>query len=624
MRSRHWALLLMLLSLLAALPAAAEVLELQHATLTVSVESGAATTSTVHLPYHWDRIHQRRAGQATFRFPAVVIGRDAAMAIFIPRLGNSYQVLVNQTLLGRHGSFPPDRADAWKPDMFLAHLPPALVGQAIQVEVVIGALPAGQSPGLSTVYIGPIQELEALQRQRQFWEFDSRLIFAGVTLILGVLGLLLWVAEKDPSYLFYGLAELLWTLLTVRGFFKGQFLPDLWWQFFFYELPIKASVVLMFLALLPLLNLSDSRIERGLRALLPLCVPLAALTLLPGWGWLSAAWYVFTTLIVGYLIHRGASQWIRQPNLDNGLMTVVLVTMEATTLRDGLAFFDASQSYVATIWLRFSWLLLGLAFATLIATRLRRSGMAVVRMNASLNERLEQRNKELNTAFEKDKKAVRALGVAEERQRLVQDLHDGLGSHLVGALRIAQSEDSSKEDLVVQLREAIYQMKLTVDAIHEDDGDVASVLGAMRYRLGPRLEAAGIRLNWNVAVLPTVPHWGVSEAYQLQMILLEVFTNMLVHSRAKEAWLTARHDATTQPESLVVTIEDNGIGFDMSSVPVVGKGLNHMRMRATRLEARLQTARIENRTVTILSVPLQPSESSGRSQSSLESGSSRV
>ncbi len=148
----------------------------------------------------------------------------------------------------------------------------------------------------------------------------------------------------------------------------------------------------------------------------------------------------------------------------------------------------------------------------------------------------------------------------EERQRLMRDLHDGLGSHLIGALRIAQQQTMSREDVASQLRSAIDQLKITVDAMQETDGDIAAVLGAVRYRLTPRIQAAGITLNWKVGHLPALPYWGVRQSYQLQMILFEAFTNMVVHSGAKSAWMTAQKLDCEGKECIEIEVLDNGQG----------------------------------------------------------------
>ena len=161
------------------------------------------------------------------------------------------------------------------------------------------------------------------------------------------------------------------------------------------------------------------------------------------------------------------------------------------------------------------------------------------------------------------------------------------------------------EEVLTQLRESIDQLKLTVDAMQETDGDVAALLGTVRYRLGPRLEAAGVTLHWDVAELPALPHWGVREAHQLQMILLEIFSNMIVHSGARNAGLSARPETDADGRAvLVVRIHDDGCGFDPQAVPAAGHGLANLRRRAAQLQVRVDLESRPGHTETRITIAL--------------------
>jgi signal transduction histidine kinase len=50
---------------------------------------------------------------------------------------------------------------------------------------------------------------------------------------------------------------------------------------------------------------------------------------------------------------------------------------------------------------------------------------------------------------------------------------------------------------------ALDEMRMAVDSLQPTHDDLPTVLATLRYRLQPRLDAAGIELVWNVAVMPT-------------------------------------------------------------------------------------------------------------------------
>ena len=54
-------------------------------------------------------------------------------------------------------------------------------------------------------------------------------------------------------------------------------------------------------------------------------------------------------------------------------------------------------------------------------------------MNAELEERVRQKQRELERNFEKLQRLSREAAVAEERQRIMSDMHDGIGAQLISA-----------------------------------------------------------------------------------------------------------------------------------------------------------------------------------------------
>ena len=59
-----------------------------------------------------------------------------------------------------------------------------------------------------------------------------------------------------------------------------------------------------------------------------------------------------------------------------------------------------------------------------------------VRLNAELSSRVEERGQELRTVFDRLRRVEAQRVLDEERQRLMRDMHDGLGSHLVQTLNM--------------------------------------------------------------------------------------------------------------------------------------------------------------------------------------------
>ncbi len=104
------------------------------------------------------------------------------------------------------------------------------------------------------------------------------------------------------------------------------------------------------------------------------------------------------------------------------------------------------------------------------------------------------------------------------------------------------------------------------------------LLATLRARLGQRLDAAGIQLDWRVQDLPPLAWLGPSEALQVMRIVQEALANVVKHARARRVRLTAEQVG----EQIELCIGDDGEGFD-TSAPRPGRGLHLLAKRAVEI-----------------------------------------
>lgn len=606
-----WCLTLILVSgaVILSGPAHAAVTEVATAEMTLAVGGTISVNPKVSLPYDWDKLHGPRGGEARFVMRLPWDGSAHAYALHMPRVGNQYSVKVNGREIFRSTGSARSGPDEFTSEPALIVVPQEHITALSEVEVAIVAVP-GKYGGLSHVFWGPTEEIRPLFVWRQFLEVSSRRFLGAVTAVLGLFGILMWIRLREAPYLWYGLSELLWTLLTLRTLVDQDLIPWPWMPLLLYRMPLMLSVPLMYKAMLPLLD-SDTpvltRILNGMLAAAPLMATVAV------FEWAPVLVQVFMLVLLSFVLLLA---WISVRNAWSGrrpvqvLIASVFVLLVLCGVRDGYVFILSIDAYVSSSWLRFAWIVLGLSFVWIAVERVRKSDLALVELNASLSQQLGRRSVELSAAFDRERYAEKERGATEERQRLMRDLHDGLGSQLAGALRIAQNPSTDKAELVNHLRDAIDHMKVTVDAMQETEGDIPSMLGAVRYRLAPRLKAAGIALAWDVQRLPTMPHWTVKQAYQLQMLLLEAFTNMMVHAEASKGCLSATLVQEGDQAHIEIKVTDNGKGFDVERFGTdgPGKGLSSMRLRSESIGGQLQVTSAPGETSLVLRLPLPPSQ----------------
>lgn len=197
--------------------------------------------------------------------------------------------------------------------------------------------------------------------------------------------------------------------------------------------------------------------------------------------------------------------------------------------------------------------------------------------NAQLEQRLQVRETELAHSYERLREAEHRQTLSQERQRLTQDMHDGLGSSLVSALRVVEGGRVSETEVAEVLKGCIDDLKLTIDSMEPVEADLLLLLATLRFRLGPRLAAAGITLRWEVVDVPALDWLDPRNALHILRILQEAFANILKHTQASEI----RVGTGAKNGGVTVAITDNGQGFSLeSALRNGGKGLQNQLRRA--------------------------------------------
>lgn len=165
-----------------------------------------------------------------------------------------------------------------------------------------------------------------------------------------------------------------------------------------------------------------------------------------------------------------------------------------------------------------------------------------------------------------------------ERQRLMQDLHDGLGSTLASALVAVEHGQVGHAEVAGLLRDCVNDLRAVVDSLDPINLDIVALLAAARFRIGPQLQRLGVALDWDMQELPALPWFGPSEALQLMRLVQEMFTNVIRHAGARRVQVRARPDG----DGVAVQVSDDGRGFDPEAVSA-GRGLRFMAQRASAL-----------------------------------------
>jgi signal transduction histidine kinase len=163
-----------------------------------------------------------------------------------------------------------------------------------------------------------------------------------------------------------------------------------------------------------------------------------------------------------------------------------------------------------------------------------------------------------------------------ERQKISADMHDSIGASLAALLAYFTTRNVDLADVRRKIGDILMELRFLVDSTETDAGDINLLLSSVRHRMGSGIELAGIALSWQVGELPQIPELTTRDGLTIKLVLMEAISNILHHSTAKRAALSASYDEHIG--AIIVTLRDDGRGFDPAAVSP-GRGLANMRKR---------------------------------------------
>ena len=228
----------------------------------------------------------------------------------------------------------------------------------------------------------------------------------------------------------------------------------------------------------------------------------------------------------------------------------------------------------------------------ILGMRLARNFKEIAALNIALEVKVQQVSDDLSSSLNEKHKLELENVRLQERIHLSHDLHDGLGASLV---RSIITVDQSKENIPNQQFVSI--LKLLRDDLRQiiDSGSSADnkvpvnpVMWAapVRYRFSQLMDELEIESSW------TFPQtWEIMpnalQCLTLIRVLEESLTNVIKHSRAQNVDIVMHYD---QHDRLILSIQDNGVGFDTEIVRQQGLsvGIRSMKMRLEYIGAILE------------------------------------
>lgn len=201
-------------------------------------------------------------------------------------------------------------------------------------------------------------------------------------------------------------------------------------------------------------------------------------------------------------------------------------------------------------------------------------------LNDELSDRVALREREIERSYAALHRVERERAAVEERERLLADMHDGLGGTLVAALARLENEQAGDAPAARAIRTALDDLRLILDSSDPAQGSLRSLLAQLRERLEHLCEDASIALEFNLDDLPDTVCWPARPTLHLLRIVQEACSNVIRHAGATRLQVRV---AITPDGQLHATVEDNGRGISPEPLQTSRRGLANLRRRAASL-----------------------------------------
>ncbi len=503
-------------------------------------------------------------------------------------------IYVNGAFVAAGEGFDDRRTSAWNYPLFFA-IPSALLHPGVNELLIEIDGATSRTVRVGAAFVGP-EESVYPRYQRQLW-----LQVIGVEVVstlVGVIGLfaalLWWRRRTDPIFGLFAVSCAIWIVRNCQFFVLHPYVS-------FFTLSVITDVALFWL-LAVLFTLSfrivNRRFPRLERGLFGFALLLTVATAVAGKDYEFAvtgvAYALFVPMGIALLVFLFLRARSEGTTLNRLLLLAAVVT-GATGVYD-LLLMEEWLPVPGAFLMPYSALFYAVTVGWALIDQFVRAHNDIEQLNSELEARVHAKERELAIRYAQMTRLERESAIFAERDRILRDMHDGLGLQLISSIRLVERGDLTREQTAELLAQAMDEMRIAIDSVKPTASDLLVMLGNLRYRLEPRLKAAGISLRWSVADATGLEHLLPSQVSEITRIVQEAFANAMKHSAATEMTLSIESlDAGT----IQIVVRDNGRGFDTRKVDH-GEGFASMRKRAIKIGATLEVdSRVGETSVTV-------------------------
>lgn len=559
---------------------------------------------TVSLPDNWRSLASRPNEIGIYRASFEHPDKGERWAVYIPSYSGQIRVSVNAVEL-TSGGFISGQLIADQGTPYFAPISPDVLARQGNT-LTVTVQPGGKLTGfLSQIYVGPTDQIRGSFEWFYMRAVRLPALVVFWQLLLVVLLFLLWWSrrrEKAPLY-----CSILLLFASIHGI--PIYLPS--------SIALSNLVALLgyvtnfWLSVMGLLftySLTDRTLPLKTPYFLipPVFATIAFLTLPPHiFQYIDIAFVVpFSLILSGWIVFILVYAAIWERRWESAIILLSVLGACALAVHDTLIIMNVTTDS-NIMHFRIVYILILPALSVVFFQRLIHSMNRVDTLVGTLEERIEEKEIQLRETFKQRQVLERRQALNEERQRIMKDVHDGLGGQLISIIAMATNDESKPGAIEGSARAALEDLRTMINSLAVED-DITGVLGTFRERTEEQLAVQGIELVWQMVEIPPMEGLTPSAALNILRIMQEATTNAAKHSGADR--IAIRFSLTPEPASpeagkmLIIDIEDNGYG--LADPPLEGHGLNNMASRAQSLKGGIEIKSTQYGTKVSLSVPI--------------------
>lgn len=546
----------------------------------------------VELPFFAEAEGKERTFTVHFR-ATLAIQRDGPLdALFIPKMSDNLAVAVNGAWITpapvRNGHLWHD----WSKPNYLPLSKPLLSSGANALDILVTS-ERPDSVALYPMFLGSADVLQLAWLNSFSYRTGAVRINGTVAILLTLAFAIFW--RSSPSLSGAGWLPAMMAATAIYSFewsYPNITSDGALWKIF-WLLSSQASVYFLYRFLIAFIDGPPQKnklpLVHGIMAVSAVVAGLGAL--LPNQD-LAPVFHLGTGSIAFLLLADLLGTPIRRtPRLQ--AVTFVFLSLAAACAVSGWLQTYAFMMTAGPEYIVLTPALISVAIAWILLERMVQLRREQASFNAALKEQIAAKTAELEATFSELYDERQRHAVIEERQRIMMDLHDGVGGQLVNTLAYLENSRTGDPVLYNAIEDALRDMALMVDSLNGAD-DVLSMLGVLRNRIEPLLERHHIRFEWKVEEEPDMAGKTPSRLVALMRIVQEAITNAVKHSKAKVI--------TVETDMRSITIRDDGCGFNPDATRQ-GLGISGMYRRARELEMPVDIRSCDDGSTVRISVP---------------------